>query len=82
MNIRTLGIAIISATALCGAAYAQNAGAAGDASGPATGKNVTPHTAVQKDQGNSVGGGAGVEGAAGSKNGPPQKSPHNKKEQK
>jgi hypothetical protein len=86
MIVKAITGAAVATFLFTGIAVAQT-GAAGDTSGAASGKNVNPSTAVQKDTGRSeggkmapsaTGGAPGVEGAAGSKNGPAARSPNSK----
>ncbi len=84
MGIRTLALCATASLFLGGVAIAQNSNQnMGDTSGPATGGNVNPSTAIQKNRSsakdnnmNPSGGAPGVEGPAGSKNGPAQKNPN------
>lgn len=80
MNIRIFSVAVAAGLLLSASAFAQTSG---NTSGTAAGTNATPSSAVQKEQqgrsagssdASAQGGGPGVEGPAGSKNGPPQKS--------
>ncbi|MEJ0095691.1 MAG: hypothetical protein WDN46_20475 [Methylocella sp.] len=73
MKMRRLTAVAVATLFFGGVAIAQNTGA-GDTSRSASGKNVNPSTAVQKDQGRSESSGAaagapGVEGKPGSKSG-------------
>jgi hypothetical protein len=84
MGIRTLALCAAASLFLGGVAVAQTSNQnMGDTSGPSAGGNVNPSTAIQKNRSSSKGtdmnpsGGApGIEGPAGSKNGPAQKNPN------
>ncbi len=86
MSLRTLALCATASLFLGGAAVAQTSTQApGDTSGPAAGGNVNPSSAVQKNRSSatnnndvnkssdpSAAGSPGVEGPAGSENGPAQ----------